>query len=258
MLHSNFKAVYDYDNERVTVLEQVSYQRRLLNSAGCLQESTTTVVGLSIDGIMTDITVSHANCSGNIPPHFIPCENVDLALSTDCPRMGSVLDGSVASSLKLGDSVIAYGFGVISTWKGLLVRNYRSKEQSNIGHNALEGIGNVPSDSFVMAGDPVKGMSGAAVLNHEGLVGIAVNYPVDRFITVVSMNQVSKCVVQHRAVLKRNDECKRNVVKAPVALGVYDTFVRLSKLPGVFLALGSSVCCIFAYIVYLCVHFITR
>ncbi len=41
--------------------------------------------------------------------------------------------------------------------RGLLVRNYMGKP--NIGHKPFVVIGNVPSDSFVMTGDQMKGMS---------------------------------------------------------------------------------------------------
>jgi len=177
------------------------------------------------DGYVTDVTVSHGNCSGlGIPLNQMPviaCEGLDVAFTRDCPATGYAFDGSKTAALQVGDTVISYGFAKNPmSWQGIFGRTLQINETKFC---QFCGKANLPDSTFLIFGDQNTGASGAAVLNGDGLAGICSgamrgSFTNNRIITVTPIGLALSCMKAKgdAGFLKRMVECHHTkLVKAP-------------------------------------------
>ena len=99
---------------------------------------------------------------------------LDIGVIGGCPSTTHGLDISIAAEPFLGDQVITYGFGdMAKAWSGTI----SDKEDSNTTCLAFAqhwtGVGNICAGEYLVQGEQHKGLSGAAVLNGCGYIGIA-------------------------------------------------------------------------------------
>jgi hypothetical protein len=218
-----------YGRERAKVLQQVS---RLASFERC--DGNVTSFGLAYRGYATEVTVSHIVCDPKSPP-LLACKGVDVALTGECPTVDA-LNGVYSSDPSLADPVIALGFysGQPTIWQGVLSSVFTKAEV----FPPFQNMASLPDDTFIINGDQNKGMSGAAVLNSYGLLGVASStfqgsFNNSRQVAAIPIHHVFKCMMDYQDQLPTTSFCKAKgleVVAVPYALSVYDTFSRIWKM----------------------------
>jgi len=90
-----------------------------------------------------------------------------------CPRTTHGLDISIAAEPFAGDQVITYGFeDMAKAWSGTVSFKENSNKKCLV--LAQTGVGNICAGEYLVQGELDKGLSGAAVLNGCGYIGIGI------------------------------------------------------------------------------------
>lgn len=230
-IYATMISIQDFSKDRIAVLQKVSYSSTL---PSCDDQAT--AFGLSYKGFAMDVSVSHYNCSSDGPPSYVlACPKVDIALFDHCPSSGYALNGDMHTNILLGDEVVSYGFSKFSkAWKGMLLSEV-GKDESNFP--PFQGLSNVPADAYMFSGLQDRGMSGGAVVNSYGLVGLASTAFFGstnvRYSGVIPLSYVFRCVEKYAAEgkLKSASECPgTKVVNVPVLFSVSQTFQKIATL----------------------------
>jgi len=163
-----FKEQHDHNVDRSQALAQCTAKVRIC-------DETLTGHAVFIDGRVTFVTVAHANCSGQQPGDYHHCPGLDAAMGLACPTALAALDISNANPpLRIGDSVVAYGFGTQARfWSGYVAGNVPGTARGSPWSGTGGGNVTVHPNEMTFQGDQHPGMSGAGVLNGCGYVGMA-------------------------------------------------------------------------------------
>jgi hypothetical protein len=215
---------HDYGADRIEVIERVTYPFSFCSA------SAATAFGMTALGFAFDITASHILCSVVEQRELLVCPGVDIVLTRDCPRLPTILNGSVTARQRAGDTVVVYGFyspptlPIVSlSYVGNLGEPFGRNETS---FQPFTDKLNIPTDARMVSGAiQAAGLSGSAVLNGLGLVGVAVASGINQGLPtaayVIPVKYIEECVAHHAHRLKRLSECGHvNEVLSPPRLGV--------------------------------------
>jgi len=213
-INVDFKDLHNFGRDRYLALALISKA-----FTTCNQISTSHAV--NFNGRVTEIVVNHHDCRKNLggpPKDVIICENLDLGLKTECPVSHYILNISKVQPLVLGDEVVCYGHEKI-LWKGHL----SSENSVPINGKPWEGDIIIKSNEYAFHGEQHVGMSGGAVLNGCGYVGMAHAVgsekikDVGKFTFVIPATEIQQCITKNSKLLKNISQCPgRTVIESPM------------------------------------------
>ena len=163
----NLKKIHNLGSDRISVLENSSYQVEVCGERG-------TAIAVSLNNYHFGVTVAHFSCEKKCPNGFIECKSLDASLDIrGCPSTKYSLDASQFTDVNVGDEVFVYGFSTVTP-----IRNYRAiigyEHGRFMNGSAFNGEAIVkPNYRHLIGGEQTTGFSGSCVLNGYGIVGLA-------------------------------------------------------------------------------------
>mmetsp|Transcript_4146 Transcript_4146/g.6207 ORF Transcript_4146/g.6207 Transcript_4146/m.6207 type:complete len:294 (+) Transcript_4146:54-935(+) len=197
---------HEFVPDRVEFLRSIT---GLFESPLCGESSTFFV--MEYNHHVAEVTVSHLRCKRpEIYDYLSPCDNLDIAISTYCPRLNRSFDGTFMARLREGDPVVSFGFGVdVRSWTGIVGGPFEKGNDVDI-HFSGEAILN--DNEFLALGDQFIGQSGGLVINSRGAVGVAHTFDRERkrVVGIVPFADVQSCFDKliPRKAIKRVEECQ--------------------------------------------------
>ena len=193
---------------------------------------TSTSRTLTYKGKVVTVFTPHADCLNSYA--FSPTNNgsyilddtFDLAIDLRCsPTTSAALDISSIFVPSLGDEIIAFGFGVTAlVWEGLVAGFLSQKmDCSSKATHWNKTSTRVCFGEIVAQGHQHEGMSGAAVLNGCGYVGMAhavnkkTNASEANFAYVIPASAIVRLIEQNLDKLPTIENCRKRSVVPPLA-----------------------------------------
>ena len=225
-----FQGVHSFGRRRVAALEGVSSEIIF----ACNTSARLTSHALFRNNRVAIVVTPHVICPDNILASFDPTFSgkallhpvYDFALLNDCnaSSIKAALNVTSYAKPKLGDSLSAYGFGeVASVWEGILSRvaTPRVEHENCTAVLARHWAGNnrICSGELVAQGHQHEGMSGAAVLNSCGYVGVAhaITNNKANFAFIVPASAIVAFFDKHAHSLPTLQQCGMRVEEPPLA-----------------------------------------
>ena len=182
---------------------------------------------LYLDGRLAFIITPHTNLTSNLPNltdgRYFFHPNYDLALVVGCPSSGQrALNITQLSATRLGDKVVAYGFGIDANfWRGTVAKLNDGIECSETYVPWSGNTTKCPDEIVVHGSDQHPGQSGAPCLTHCGYTGVAHathDSPYNsKYALIVPATAVRAFMLKHLDNLTRIEECERlGIINPPV------------------------------------------
>ncbi len=181
-------------------------------------------------GKVTELFSPHLECNStisniggrNIFLHNRLANRLDFGAIGDCPKLvHSALNISTVAAPELGDEVISYGFeDVAEVYRGS-VASVRNHDRDCVSaSNDWTGKCIVCKGEFHVEGEQHAGLSGAAIVNVCGYIGLAHSVVTDNQITsfagVVAASMIHDFLDSHINDLANVQDCNISVVQIPV------------------------------------------
>jgi hypothetical protein len=200
-LNEVLRMLHDHNREKIAVLSNATYH--LSFCSGVLSGHL-----LYFKGKYFGVTAAHSPCFYNdkVPAGVIPCAGIDVALLSTCyagKNVVNVTSSTVAP--RLGDEAVAVGYykSEIRAWVGALV-GFGGVHRKGI--HFTSNYYEVP-DELIFQGAQLPGMSGAAVVNGLGYVGVAHILKFESDVPsaqVIPWSRIEECVVNNWSSLPSN------------------------------------------------------
>jgi hypothetical protein len=150
---------------------------------------------------------------------YILDNTYDLAIDLNCKdSVSSALDISSVFEPSLGDEIVAFGYGEIGfVWQGLVAGRITGNCSGAATHwvrSPRTCIGEI-----VAQGHQHDGMSGAAILNGCGYVGMAHAMTIGNanYAYIIPASAIIRLIKQHEMRLPTLEECRKDVLSPPLA-----------------------------------------
>ena len=248
-LESGFQGVHSFGRRRAATLASVSASA----SDPCNMNMISTVHALFRNSKVAFVMTPHANCNLNDSnPSYDPTFNgavllhpeYDFAFLTGCfSGIEAALNVTSYAKPELGDNLSAFGFGNSGLlWEGVLSRVATSQDTYPNCSSKLAshwtGKTRICRGELIAQGHQHEGMSGAAVLNSCGYVGLAhaARLPdttkMASFAAIIPARVIIDFFDKHAHSLPTLQQCKMRVEEPPLA-----GFVCHEPRPGICAAL---------------------
>jgi hypothetical protein len=210
-LKKSFVDTHNFGRDRVIVGSQVS---ATLKIEGCFGHVT--VHSFVYKGYVGSLITPHINCTMANSEQIKLRRNLfklhktkDLGIFSKCPGTEALLDISVSAIPKLGDRVVAFGYGnTASVWEGIVSLEV-FENRNNITH--WSGDTALSKGEYLIQSAQHQGMSGAPVSNGCGYLGIAHATVSTNFAAIIPAVDIfafiDDIIRTDPTFLKRVDEC---------------------------------------------------
>ena len=232
-----FRGVHNLGRDRVEVAIKVTRKLSMknFNCTGSLTRHA-----FKFNGYVGELMTPHTNCDGANASQLNDRNNLiflhptkDLGIISQCPSTEAVLDISVSTIPKLGDNVVAFGFGdTAEVWTGPMSKIIPTKDDVLMNH--WTGTGNIiTSGEYLVQSAQHHGMSGAATSNGCGYLGMAhavniADMGLGVFASIIPAKDIQAFIlnitVKNSRALKRYDECLRSDNQLPLDIITFPIF----------------------------------
>jgi len=252
LIESGFRGTHSFGRRRANTLASVSAP--LFATCNNNTSMKSTVHALFRNNKVAFVMTTHANChhpnttNSSFDPTLIGTlllhPEYDFALFTDCmPDINAALNVTSYAKPELGDNLSAYGFGKSGhLWDGFLSRIAKHQDGytncSKVLASHWTGKTRICSGELIAQGHQHEGMSGAAVLNSCGYVGMAHAADISgttkiaNFAAIVPASVILDFFDKHAHSLPTLQQCNMRVEEPPLA-----GFICHEPTPGVCVAL---------------------
>ena len=218
LITDSFTKSHYFDRARVTSLKNSTMKF----STRC--DYVSTIHTVYFDGCVVSLFTPHMTCGIEDISILHPIYDLGLLPSKHLLSK-SAIDITLGASPHLGDSVISYGFGeTVSIWKGYV--SHFSANVCNTPATHFNGTTRVCDGEMLMQGEQHAGMSGSAVINGCGYLGIAHAMVFTRerssnFAAVINFTVIRNFITDNKHnLLKWNSSMGIEIVALPHAPGV--------------------------------------
>lgn len=167
-----FRTLHDFGSDRVEAIRAASKRVHAVNrNDECSLFSTSHTVYL--DDNVVQIFTPHANCTLEAS-NLVLDLTLDLGAIKDCPEAGSTaINITSFAQPKLGDNLISFGFGLTAhVWHGFVAKYVEDDANCVAPAKHFSGRSKICKDEIVAQSNQHEGMSGAAVANGCGYIGM--------------------------------------------------------------------------------------
>lgn len=208
-LDQGFKSLHNFNNDRISVIEKVS---DIMKIDDCPKQFATKHA-FYFRGYVGEFFTPHFNCSEqkeNPDNDFILHPTHDVAIISRCPQASSALNISLYVTPFLGDNIVGFGFGSSAkAWTGS-VADLNDPLSVDINANHWTGEAKISSGEIIAQSHQHDGMSGGAVSNGYGYVGMAhivMNDVKLNYACIISAKVLVEFVASHLKKLKTLVDC---------------------------------------------------
>ena len=238
-LKLEFTSLHNFGRERAAILERAS-SRINFDKYNCTGSATRHAFYLN--GKVGQFFAPHFICSTgfeeNLPEDIsngiITHPYYDVGIILQCPVSKSAVNISSYTVAKLGDDVISYGFGDIAeSWKGSISsEGYTSSEHELYKSHHWSGSANIGSGEVIIQAFQQEGMSGAAVSNGCGYLGMSHAVRVGSFASFASIipaEILGIFAIDHWSKLINLEDCLGLEISNLPTMPLMDCDIRLFK-----------------------------
>ena len=226
VVKGGFQDLHSFSRRRVQILTRITTRVLIENNVFIGTGHT-----LLRNGKLAIIFTPHIKINYNITSLYTNVllhPEYDFAIITSCPADTKyALDVTSYAVPELGDGLIVYGHGnTASVWKGIMSRVAKVPYAANcslVPAQHWSGDTRICDGEYIAQGHQHEGMSGSAVLNGCGYVGMA--HAVDRpdetklasFAAIVRSEDIVSFMDSHADKLPTLGDCGMQAVLPPVA-----------------------------------------
>ena len=219
--YEGFQRTYSFNREKLETLFVITGHAG--HCGGSATQHTLLYLGKVASVFTPHISCTNSSVTSN--SSYIYHDMYDLALDITCdPNTRFALDISRIVTPHLGDGLFAYGFGNdADVWQGIVARFESGKSCSAHPVKHWTGKTRVCNGEIMAQGHQHDGMSGAAVLNGCGYIGMAhcartpSSSQLANFAGIIPAAAIQAFIAKHLSKLPTLETCKKGRISSPLA-----------------------------------------